>query len=406
MTAYSVEVSDVAGEDYDSVLALMRQLVRIPSRGGLDPYDGIITHVTKWLGANGLPCRRLEDRETGRTVALSCDVVGEQPGPHYVLDACLDTAPFGDAKAWRFPPTSAAIEDGWLYGRGAADSKAAIAIFMHLAVRLRERVRELRGTLTLLFDADEHTGYFGGAKRYFEDADEPRHISGVMIGYPGIEELVIGGRGFLRAEITVHGEAGHTGSSRAAKNVNAIEKAAELVRVLTEHRIPGAVDEVLGLPPKVTVTGITGGESYSIIPDRCLVNVDARLTTIFDENAAREMLSDAVSEIDTGTSIACEESWPAYRLDDNAAIRRALTQAARNQLGHPVTEKVAGPSNIGNYLNKLGINTTAGFGVRYENLHGTDERIELRTIPLVQAVYHEAVLTLLTTEAGADAAKR
>ncbi len=63
-----------------------------------------------------------------------------------------------------------------------------------------------------------------------------------------------------------------------------------------------------------------------------------------------------------------------------------------------MTVKVAGPSNIGNYLAKFGIGTTAGFGVRYRNLHGTDERIELATIPQVQAVYHEAILTLLRPE--------
>jgi succinyl-diaminopimelate desuccinylase len=56
---------------------------------------------------------------------------------------------------------------------------------------------------------------------------------------------------------------------------------------------------------------------------------------------------------------------------------------------------VAGPSNIGNYLAKLGIDATAGLGVNYKGLHATDERIELATIPIIQAIYHEAVRTLL-----------
>jgi succinyl-diaminopimelate desuccinylase len=58
--------------------------------------------------------------------------------------------------------------------------------------------------------------------------------------------------------------------------------------------------------------------------------------------------------------------------------------------------KVAGPSNIGNYLAKLEIDTTAGLGVRYKNLHGANEKIELSTIPVIQAIYHEAVLRLLS----------
>jgi succinyl-diaminopimelate desuccinylase len=57
--------------------------------------------------------------------------------------------------------------------------------------------------------------------------------------------------------------------------------------------------------------------------------------------------------------------------------------------------KIAGPSNIGNYLAGLGVPATAGFGVDYKGLHGTDERIHLDSIPAVQAAYHHALRTLL-----------
>jgi succinyl-diaminopimelate desuccinylase len=61
-----------------------------------------------------------------------------------------------------------------------------------------------------------------------------------------------------------------------------------------------------------------------------------------------------------------------------------------------VEAKIAGPSNIGNYLAGLGIPATAGFGVSYVGLHGTDERARLDTIPTVQATYHDAVLRLMS----------
>ena len=48
-----------------------------------------------------------------------------------------------------------------------------------------------------------------------------------------------------------------------------------------------------------------------------------------------------------------------------------------------------------NYLAGLGIPATAGFGVVYEGLHGTDERIRIDSIPPVHAAYHLALLTLL-----------
>ena len=87
-------------------------------------------------------------------------------------------------------------------------------------------------------------------------------------------------------------------------------------------------------------------------------------------------------------------TWPPYALPDTSRLRDALLQAAQSAGLTPVA-KVAGPSNIGNYLGRLGIPATAGFGVDYEGLHGTDERIRIDSSPPVQAAYHQALLTLL-----------
>jgi len=183
-------VRSLADGDRASVVSLIQELVRIPTRGGLDPCEPIIDRVSQWLPDHDLPSRRLPDMDTGRAVALVCDITGHHSGPRYILDACLDTAPFGDSSTWQHEPTSGATENGWLYGRGSADCKAAIAIFMHLAAHLYKARSQLHGSLTLLFDADEHTGNFGGAKRYFGAPDAPRDVLGVMLGYPRMAERV------------------------------------------------------------------------------------------------------------------------------------------------------------------------------------------------------------------------
>jgi succinyl-diaminopimelate desuccinylase len=292
--------------------------------------------------------------------------------------------------------TSAVIENGWLFGRGTADSKAAVAIFAHIAARLREQASELHGTLTLLYDADEHTGRFGGAKQYFTGPDAPADVAdlaGVMIGYPGLSKVVIGGRGFLRAKLTVRAEAGHSGGSHEPEGGNAIEKAAVLIRALMRHRLPAPLDPDLGLPANLSVTEVRGGQGYTVIPDRCELLVDVRLTRTFDAGAALRLLESTVATVDRrkptarATSVTYEESWPAYRLHNSAPVRLALVQAGAQQLPDAPQPKVAGPSNIGCYLASLDIDATAGFGVAYRGLHGTDERIELSTIPPVQATY-------------------
>jgi succinyl-diaminopimelate desuccinylase len=396
----SAALRKAAGDDQASVVALAQRLIQTPSRGGIDPYDPAIDMVMSWLAEHGLAGRRLQG-SGDTTVGLACDVPGAHPGPRYVLDACLDTAPFGDPSLWRHPPTSGVIEDGWLHGRGSSDSKTAVAIFAHIAARLLSQANELCGTLTLLFDVDEHTGGFGGAKQYFATAGSPGGVAGVMIGYPGTEEIIVGSRGVLRAEVTVRGCSGHSGSSHLAGHTNAAEKAAHLVHTLASHQVPAPIDPNLGLAPKLTVTAIHGGEGYTIVPDRCTISIDVRLTTEFGDAAASELLQQIVTSIDhewpqtPETEISMRQTWRSYKLGEETPIRMALTSAATRHLPCPPRPKVSGPSNIGNYLAQLGIPATAGLGVRYEGLHGTDERIEIATVPLIQATYHEAVLTLL-----------
>jgi succinyl-diaminopimelate desuccinylase len=384
-----------AREDHDPVVTLARDLVRIPSRAGADRYGHVLECMSWWLAAHGLAPRRLAG-PGGEMAALVCEVTGDRPGPRYVLDACLDTAPFGDESAWTYPPVSGEIDGGWLHGRGSADSKTGASIFAHVAARLA-RVR-LAGSLVLLFDMDEHTGRFGGARAYFEGPGAPGRVDGVMIGYPGLDHVVTGGRGVLRARLSVHGVAGHSGGR--AVTPNAITKAAGLVSAMAGAALPASAGPDFPLPARLTVTEITGGMGYSSVPDLCTLNVDVRLTPALDDAAALALLHSLAAEADAAwpgtpsTDVEVIMCWPAYRLPDGSVLKNALMAAAR-RAGLSPAAKIAGPSNIGNYLAGLGIPATAGFGVDYQGLHGTDERIRIDSIPLVQAAYSQVCLTLL-----------
>jgi succinyl-diaminopimelate desuccinylase len=380
-----------ARADLDSVLALTQDLVRIPTRGGIDAYDDAVAHLSGWMDERGLGPKVLRDG-TGAAVALTACVRGRRPGPTWVLDACLDTAPFGDEAAWTNPPTSGIVRDGWLWGRGAADSKVAVAVFCHLAAHLRTEAELVSGSVVLLFDLDEHTGGFGGAKRFFDAADTPAGIGGVMIGYPGMDKLVVGGRGVYRVRLRVHGVASHSGGSRST--ANAISKAAAIVRALEGEPLPGPAD---GFGPgKLTVTAVEAGQGFSVVPDLCTVNVDVRTTRAFTETEAADLVAAAVAKVDADwpdtapTLVEAHTRWPAYALPEESPLRSSLVGAAAEH-GVRLEAKIAGPSNIGNYLAGLGVPATAGFGPAYEGLHATDERVRIDTIPTAQAVYDHAI---------------
>jgi succinyl-diaminopimelate desuccinylase len=137
-----------------------------------------------------------------------------------------------------------------------------------------------------------------------------------------------------------------------------------------------------------------------VVPGLCELGVDIRTTPAFDARAAEGLIRTVVGELDARwpaprpTAITPVAAWPPFRLAGDEQPAAALLDAAARE-GLSVRAKTAGPSNIGNLLAGEGIPATAGFGVRYEGLHGLDERARLADLPGVHAVYRRAVLSLL-----------
>jgi succinyl-diaminopimelate desuccinylase len=393
-----------------SITALLTDLVRTPSRAAEDDLAPVARCITGWFEARALPCHRLQGPQ-GEPLGLYAEVRGlRRGGPWVVLDATLDTADFGDPARWTHPPTSASVDGGWLHGRGSADSKAGVALFAHLLAEWASADRNgMAGRLGVLFDLDEHSGGFGGARAFFGQAlggEPPPRPDIVVIGYPGDDQIVTGGRGFLRARLQVAGVAAHSGAT-GERGLNAIDRTVALAQALNALPLPGP-DALLGLPPQLTITGIDGGgPGFSQVPDRCELRLDLRLTAAFDDAAARALLTAAVNAADAlhpqaaATRIEWIAGWPPYRVPDAHPMVAALQAASRDELGQALPTQVVGPSNIGNYLAGLGVPALCGFGVRGAGIHATDERVALDSIAPVYRIFRGALQRLLT---GAEAA--
>lgn len=383
----------------DSIVELLSALVRTPSRAGEDDLAPVLDVISAWFTARGLPFERLVAAD-GAPLGLHAQVIGAAgPGPHWLLDATLDTAGFGDLATWSLPPTAAQVQDGWLVGRGSADSKAGVAIFAHLLAHFAARREHFAGTLSVLFDLDEHSGGFGGARHFFERPGAPRP-AGVIIGYPGLDSIVVGGRGFQRARLAVSGIAAHSGGT-TQRGLNAVARAAELALALQALPLPATSLADFPPLPQLTVTGLHGGSGFSQVPDRCEIALDIRLTPGFDAAAARAVVEQVVASHDRrhpaalATRIDWLPGWPAYRVPDTHPMVQALQHAGREVLQQTLPTEVVGPSNIGNYLAGLGVPALCGFGVRCRGIHAADESAELASIAPVFETYARALSRLL-----------
>lgn len=146
----------------DAVLPAVRadlaHLVRIPSvsadPGAHEELTTCATDVAAMFRAAGVPNAQVVRAESGLPA-----VVGSRPGPPgaptVLMYAHHDVQPPGDLQAWTSDPFEPREQAGRLYGRGAADDKAGIAV--HLAA-LRACGDSLPVGIAVLIEGEEEIG--------------------------------------------------------------------------------------------------------------------------------------------------------------------------------------------------------------------------------------------------------
>jgi succinyl-diaminopimelate desuccinylase len=203
------------GTQLDPV-ALAQALIRCPS---VTPADaGAIGVLAAALEGIGFACHRLTFGEAGATGdAAPIDnlyaVIGaDGGGPNFCFAGHTDVVPVGDISGWSVDPFAAAIVDGWLIGRGAADMKGAVACFAAAAARfLARRGADFGGRISLLVTGDEEGPAIHGTRRVLDwMAARGETLDACLVGEPtnptALGQMVkIGRRGSLSAWLTVHG---------------------------------------------------------------------------------------------------------------------------------------------------------------------------------------------------------
>lgn len=380
----------------ENIIKFAQTLVRTPSPVSIGPETVLIT-ARAYTKSINFPLGILKQNE--KPIALVKMIEGAYPGKTWCLNACIDTAPIGDRTLWDKDPFSGDIENNILYGRGAADSKIAVSMFTHLAKELETYKARMHGNLMLIFDADEHTGNFGGIKTAIKEGYRP---DGILIGYPGDDEFIIGARGFSRYKITTHGIMEHSGKTNAATD-NPIIRIADITLKLTKNPPVNKYSDNFPKPPKCSVTETRGGEGFAIISGSAHILVDVRITPDFNEKAADQHIYQIVRQSDMDfdvpsnrkTTIEKISAEPFFVLPKTSELRQTMGAAIQKHSDIKVTEKICAPANIGCYLERLGIEAIAGYGLSYKNDHRPNEQVNLQDLDKAYNVYREACMSLL-----------
>jgi len=231
------------------------------------------------------------------------------------------------AQSWTHPPFEGRLDDGYIWGRGALDMKAGVAMLVHAFIRARLESANLPGDLVLVVLSDEEAGGDLGARYLVEE--KPELFAGMRyaLGEFGGSSLDIGGKRFYPIQVAekqicwlkaiVRGPGGHGAMvnrggtvARLGKLLSDLDRkrmpvhvtpivrefvdrlAAELprkeatvLRMLLKPRLTDTALRLLGergttmepmLRNTVNATIVRGGDKINVVPSAIELELDGR----------------------------------------------------------------------------------------------------------------------------------
>ncbi len=122
--------------------------------------------------------------------------IGDKDGDLYGILCHLDTVPYNNLDNWKAHPTSGAIIDNEIIGRGAIDNKGSVAATFYAIKALLENGVKLNKRFRVILGLDEETE-FRCVDRYLNTEDIPKYSYAPDAKFPA----VYGEKGILRLAI-------------------------------------------------------------------------------------------------------------------------------------------------------------------------------------------------------------
>ena len=195
--------------------------------------------------------------------------------------------------------------DEVIWGRGACDMKAGVAMQLVTAAALREPGRDVSW---VFYDHEEVDASLNGLGRVARN--HPDWLAGdfAILGEPSNATVEGGCNGTMRVDVTTTGVRAH--SARAFMGVNAIHAAAEVLSRLAAHETGSVTVDGLDYQESLSAVNISGGVAGNVVPDECRVSVNYRFAPSKSAAEAEEFLREFFTGFDVDVTDAAEGARP------------------------------------------------------------------------------------------------
>jgi succinyl-diaminopimelate desuccinylase len=375
--------------DENELIELTQNLIRIDSvirPETANTEAKVVEFIADWI-RNELKLEpEINEVVPGReNIILKID--SGKPGKTLMFEGHTDVVSEGDRSLWKHNPFGAEIEDGKIYGRGACDMKAGVAVNLLTVKAMLKSGVVFNGSMVLGILCDEEDLMLG--VQDFIKQGHADNIDVCLVSEPEENQLCISMKGALRIKLTIYGKMAH--GAMPLTGINPNTRLAWIVLAFQEYeeslKEKFGEDEYLGWP-SLTFTVIQSPPppeppQLNVMPGESVAYIDIRTVPGQDHKEIKESLGNILKELgsqdpDFNVTMDYLADKPVVSMDKDEPIVLTAAAVYKDLTGHdPVYNGVPGATD-GTYLRDLkGIPCLVnGPGPRHIP-HQTDEYVEI-----------------------------
>jgi len=318
-------------------------------------------------------------------------------GPLFVFLGHTDVVPTGPLDNWRNDPFSPSEENGFLFGRGAADMKGSVAAFVTAIENFISENKQFNGRIGLLLTSDEEGPSINGVKKVIQELEKRNEtIEWCLVGEPTANNKVgdvikIGRRGSLSASVVVKGIQGHIAYPQKALNpIHESAGAINEITKLTWKDVTGEFQDSI-----LQISNLNSGTGASnIIPGELNFDLNVRFSPSTSEGQIKESVEKILNAHSLKYSIKWNLSGSPFLTKEETLIK-AVKLSILSTTGITTQTSTDGGTSDGRFIAPTGTQVVE-LGPVNESIHKVNECIKSEDLIILSKIYTQVLANLLT----------
>lgn len=377
----------------NEIISLAQNLIR---RDSISPDDkGCQQEIAERLSEVGFDIEWLPFGDTLNMWATHGTENGKDE-PCVAFAGHTDVVPVGEENQWQYPPFSAEIVDGMLYGRGCADMKGSLSALVIAAETFVKNNPNHKGKVALLITSDEEAAAKDGTVKVVETLmarNESVHYC--VVGEPSSSQVLgdvikNGRRGSITADLYIEGIQGHVAYPHLAENP--VHTSLGFLTELTQYKWDNGND--FFPPTSLQIANIKAGTgSNNVIPGELYVQFNLRYCTEVSDEIIKAVVAEMLEKYGLTYRISWHLSGKPF-LAGKGKLVEAAVQAVENVAKITPRLDTSGGTSDGRFIALMGTEVVE-FGPLNATIHKVNECVSVDDLAKCGEIYYQILDNLL-----------